>query len=145
MPMVLFFQVLLGVIFSPALIKSLNAAMGMMGGTDLNGMTSTDVERGIADLLARQAAPPTTPGAQPEETRSPTTGEIVQTMAQKPANWFGLALLVGGSVFLVSQLRAAGHEAGSAAVDLYKEGKGVGTSLKNADGTTGNISRRAKT
>lgn len=143
MPMMLFIQVLIGAIFSPALIKSLNKAMAALG-EDVPEATDSDIQRGIEALLVKQAAPPTTAGATKEETRSPSAGEVIQTMSAKPANWFGLALLGFAGVFVISQMRAAGHEVTETSKDLYNEGKRATSSLANADKSTINISRRLK-
>jgi len=72
----------------------------------------------------------------------------VNEAVKRPANWFGLALFGGALVFVIAQTRAAAHEAGGALADTYKEAKSTAqaahSGLSNADGSTGNISRRLK-
>ena len=136
MPLALFVQVLIGLIFGPTILKQFGIEL------DLGTKPTTPPATGTVN----QVVPSTTPGAQPEA--SPTAAQIVNEAVKRPANWFGLALFAGGMVFLVAQGRAAAHEAGGALADTYKEAKTTAIAthngLKNADGTTGNISRRAK-
>lgn len=125
-----FIQILIGLIFSPTILQGFGINLGSAATTPATGTANEVVKAGTAE-------------SKPEV--SPTAGAILNEAVKRPANWFGLALVVGGSVFLLAQTRAAAHEAGGALGDAYQESKNIGTSLRDADGSTGNISRRAKT
>ena len=130
-PMIL--QVILAALFTPAILKNFGI-----------NLTPTDVQNGVSGVAAVQAVPPTTPGATPAPATKPTAAQTMNDLAKNPVSTFGFAAMGGVAIFLVAQLRAAAHEAGTATVDTYREAKKVTGTMANADGTTKNISRRAK-
>lgn len=73
---------------------------------------------------------------------SPTTGQIVNEAVQRPLSLWAIAGIGFVSVFLIAQLRAASHEAGSAAVGVYREAQD--TTRKLSKPNTKNQSRFAK-
>lgn len=129
-PMII--QIILGALFAPAILRNF--------GINLN---PTDVDNGVSAGPVVVQAPPTTPGATPAPAVSPTVKQITQDAVRNPVSLFGIAAVGFVSVFVIAQLRAAGHEATETTKDLYSEGKKATGSLANADKGTANISRRA--
>lgn len=108
------------------------------------GLNPADVEKGASGTGAAQAAPPATPGAVPAPTTSPTVKQITSDAVKNPTSLFGIAAVGFVSVFVIAQIRAGTHEAVETSKDLYSAGSSATRSLSNADGSTRNISRRAK-
>lgn len=129
----MFIQILIGALFAPGILK----------GFGIN-FTSGDVQNGIQAGGAAVVAPPATAGAVAEPSKKPTAAQTANDLANNPASMFGLAAVGFVAVFIVAQLRAAGHEMTETSKDLYSAGKSATDSLKNADGSTSNISRRLK-
>lgn len=107
------------------------------------GLNPTDVQNGTSGMTAVQSVPPATAGATPAPTVQPTVKQITQDAVRNPTSLFGIAAVGFVSVFVIAQLRAAGHEATESGKDLYRAGEKVTGSLSNADSSTRNISRRA--
>lgn len=130
-PMII--QIILGALFAPAILR----------GFGIN-LAPADVQNGVSGVGAAQAVPASTAGATAEPAVKPTFAQTANDAVKNPVSLFGIGVVLFTGVFMVAQLRAASHEAGSAAVDVYNEGKKATGALQNADGTTKNISRRAK-
>ena len=129
--------IILGGLLSPAIVNNWLKVLGIQ-------LNPADVQNGVAGTEAKQYVPAGTSGAVVEEIKKATTAQTVNDAVNKPLSLFGIAAIGFVGVFVIAQLRAASHEAGSAAVDVYNEGKRASGTLANADGTTSNISRRAK-
>ncbi|THF88476.1 hypothetical protein E7T09_04525 [Deinococcus sp. KSM4-11] len=128
----LFIQILLTALFTPTILARF--------GINLNG---TDVQNGVTAAPVVVQAPPSTPGAVVAPPVQPTTKQIASDAVKNPVSLFGIAAVGFTSVFVIAQLRAAGHEATETSKDLYRAGEKVTGSLGNADASTRNISRRA--
>ncbi|WP_034383154.1 hypothetical protein [Deinococcus sp. YIM 77859] len=130
-PMIL--QIILAALFTPTVLRQFGI-----------NLTPTDVQNGVSAGPVAVPAPPTTPGAVSEPSKPPTAAETLNDAVNKPTSLFGIAAVGFVAVFVIAQLRAAGHEMTETTKDLYSEGKKVTGSLANADATTRNLSRRAK-
>lgn len=130
-PMII--QIILAALFTPTILRNFGI-----------NLTPTDVQNGVSAGPVTVPAPPATPGAQAEPSKPPTTAETINDAVNKPTSLFGIAAIGFVSVFVIAQLRAAGHEATETTKDLYNAGRAATGSLANADATTRNISRRAK-
>lgn len=129
-PMLL--QIIIGALFAPSILKGF--------GIDLTG---ADVTNGVSGAAAAQNATPAQ-GGQPEPSKPPTTAETINDAVNKPSSLFGIAAIGFVAVFVIAQVRAGTHEAVETSKDLYSAGSSASRSLANADGSTKNISRRAK-
>lgn len=83
------------------------------------------------------AAPPA-PGTGPS---GPTVKTLTQDVVRQPWTVWGLAALGLTFPLVISQLRAAGHEAASGTRGIYEEGRGMYRRVDNADDYTENRSR----
>lgn len=83
------------------------------------------------------AAPPA-PGTAPN---SPTVKSITQDVVRQPWTVWGLAFAGLTLPLVISQLRAATHEAASGARTVYDEGRSVYTRVDRADDYVQNRSR----
>lgn len=108
-------------------------------------LTPEDVNRGIdKNPVVYVQTPPATPGAVLAPPQQPSVKEITKDAVNNPVSLFGIAAVGFVGVFVISQLRAGFHEGVATTKDLYGEGQRVSKSLANADGSTRNISRRAR-
>jgi hypothetical protein len=93
-------------------------ALGLLTGAQTFGSTPN----------APSVAPVT--GSKPP---APSAGEIVKDAVNTPSSMWGLAALGFVAVFLVAQLRAAGHEVASGTRGLYREAQSTTRELAAPD------------
>jgi hypothetical protein len=131
----IFIQILIGALFGPALLKQY--------GVDLTaGQAAT--QQMAQQVQTAVPVPAATPNSEPETDKDPTANQIISKAVEKPSNWFGLALFAFALIFIFAQLRAAANEGIAYAGDAIDGAKSATAGLANADGSTGNISRRRK-
>lgn len=132
-------MIICGALFSPAVIGNFLQVFGI----NFNAKQSQEIQKSIErDLIpVAQVVPPSTPAATPEPVKPPTPAQTVNDAVKNPTSLFGIAAVGFVAVFVIAQLRAAGHEAASGATAVYREGGKATRVLANADATTGNISR----
>ncbi|WP_034344007.1 hypothetical protein [Deinococcus misasensis] len=100
---------------------------------------------GIQKLLTPQQVgvyrdvPEGTAGSSPDD--KPSFSEVVKDTVNTPSSVWGIAAIGFVGVFLIAQLRAGAHEAGTAAVATYNEAKA--TTRKLSKPNTKNQSRFA--
>lgn len=129
--------IICGALFSPAVISNFLQVFGI----NFNTKNEKEVRSAIELPPVAHVVPPSTPAAVAEPVKPPTTAQTVNDAVKNPTSLFGIAAVGFVAVFVIAQLRAAGHEAASGATAVYREGGKATRVLANADATTGNISR----
>jgi hypothetical protein len=93
-------------------------ALGLLTGAQTFGSSSNS------------PAPSSNPGVKPP---APSAGEIVKDAVNTPSSMWGLAALGFVAVFLVAQLRAAGHEVAAGTRGVYREAQSTTRELAAPD------------
>lgn len=133
-------------LFGPGVLKLLGLS-APSGDTGTTGRVYVLPDHPAA-VTATPAAPttpaaPAAPAAPGTAPAAPPVKQIAADIVRQPWTVWGLAFAGLTLPLVISQLRAAAHEAGSSAADVYNEGRRVYKRSENADEYTDNKSRRA--
>lgn len=127
-----------------AKLLGLSAPTGDTGSTGRVYVMS-DHPAAVAAAPTAPTAPaaPAAPGTSGSAPAAPPVKQIAADIVRQPWTVWGLAFAGLTLPLVISQLRAAAHEAGSSAADVYNEGRRVYKRSENADDYAENKSRRA--
>lgn len=122
-PLVQIILSLVGSLFGAKLLGLFKIDPAATGGANVPASVSV-----LSDHPAA-AASPTAPS--PTKTPAPALKQIISDTVNQPYSVWGLAALGLVAVPFIGQLRAAGHEIGGAAGDVYREGQAQNRALND--------------